>query len=70
MAIRDLFAMHLLALPDAPDTPAFTLDDFDQLAQVGQSAEAITHMEQTVGRRVRLEDGQEILVMGDPFADK
>lgn len=70
VAIRDLFAIHLLALPDAPDTPAFTLDDFDQLAQVGQSAEAITHMEQTVGRRVRLKDGQEILVMGDPFADK
>jgi len=70
IAIRDLFATHVLALPDDADTPPFTLEDFDELAQAGQSAESITHTEQTVGRRVRLEDGKELLVMGDPFDDE
>ncbi|MEZ4867976.1 MAG: hypothetical protein R3C14_42000 [Caldilineaceae bacterium] len=68
--VRDLFAQHVLALPDDADTPAFTLDDFDQMAQSGESAESITHIEQTVGRRVRLEDGKELIVMGDPFDDE
>lgn len=70
IAIRDLFAQHVLALPDDPDLPTFTLADFDELAQRGQSAEALSHTEQTVGRRVRMADGQEILVLGSPFDDE
>lgn len=67
IAIRDLFAQHVLSLPDDPERLSFTLEDFDELAQTGQSAEALTHTEQTVGRRVRMADGQEILVIGSPF---
>lgn len=62
VVIRDLVAKHLLALPDAPNTLPFTLVDFDELARSGESAESITHMEQTIGHRVRLGDGTEIIV--------
>ncbi len=64
---RDLFLEHVLSLPDTPETPPFTAEDFDQLARTGESPESIRHFEQTVGRRIRLEDGKEVIVMGDPF---
>ena len=63
----DLFLEYVLSLPDMPETPPFTTEDFDQLARTGKSPESISHVEQTVGRRVRLEDGTEVIVMGDPF---
>jgi len=70
IAIREIFANHVLALPDDPATPSFTLADFDELAQVGQPAESLVHTEQTLGRRVRLEDGKELLIVGNPFDDE
>lgn len=63
---RDLFERYVLSLPGATDTPAFTMEDFDFLAHNGERPEKIRRFEQTVGRRVRLEDGEEILVMGGP----
>ncbi|MCE7981247.1 MAG: hypothetical protein DYG89_08665 [Caldilinea sp. CFX5] len=63
--IRDLVTKHILALPDSPETSPFTLADFDELARGGQSAESIMHMEQTIGHRVRLDDGTEIIVKED-----
>lgn len=60
--LREQFFAHVLALPDAPDTPAFTLDDFHTLSETGQSAEAIAHFEQTVARRIRMEDGKELYI--------
>ncbi|MCX7680931.1 MAG: hypothetical protein N2508_03010 [Anaerolineae bacterium] len=63
---KDLFFKHILTLPDTPDTPGFTPEDFALLSRSGQSAEAIMEFEQTVGRRVRLDDGKEILVMSPP----
>jgi hypothetical protein len=64
-AMRNLFEQHVLSLPDAPDTPSFTMDDFDRLARQGQPSEEIMRFERTVGRRVRLEDGSEALYMGE-----
>jgi hypothetical protein len=58
--LRDQFFEQILTLPDLPDTPAFTPDDFHALSQAGQPAEDLSRYEQTVGRRVRLEDGQEV----------
>jgi hypothetical protein len=69
VTIRDLVAKHVLALPDAPNAPSVTLEDFDELARSGQAAESIMHTEQTLGRRVRMDDGQEVIVMGNPFDD-
>ena len=63
---REIFERHVLSLPDGPDTPSFTMDDFDHLAGHGKSPEEIVHFEQTVGRRIRLEDGSEVVVMGGP----
>jgi hypothetical protein len=63
---REAVARHVLSLPDAPDTPTFTLDDFDFLVRTGKRPEQAMHFERTVGRRVRLEDGKEVLVMGGP----
>jgi hypothetical protein len=64
---RRLFMEHILSLPDTPDTPPFTAEDFDALGRSGETVESIRRFEQQVGRRVRLEDGKEIIVMGDPF---
>ena len=60
---RETFVRHILSLPDAPDTPPFTIDDFDSLADHGQPPEEVVYLEQTVGRRVRMADGEEVLVM-------
>ncbi len=61
---RDVFERQVLSLPDGPDTPEFTMQDFEYLAHHGESPEQITNFEQTVGRRVRSKDGKEIFVMG------
>ena len=61
-ALRDVLVRHLFTLPDGPETPPFTIEDFDELAREGKSAESLMMYEQTVGRRVRMEDGKEIVV--------
>ena len=63
------FLRHVLTLPDTPETPPFTAKDFDELSRRGKSAEGIMLYERTVGRRVRMEDGKELLVMGDPLGE-
>jgi hypothetical protein len=57
LALRQQFADYILTLPDEPDTPPFTIKDFDALARLKQSAESIMQFEQRVGRRVRKYDG-------------
>jgi hypothetical protein len=64
---RRLFVEHILSLSDTPETPPFTAEDFDALSRTGETVESLRRFEQQVGRRVRLEDGKEIIVMGDPF---
>lgn len=61
---REPFPHYVLTLPDGPETPPFTIADFDALAQAGQRPEEIMHFEQRVGRRVRLADGKEVMIMG------
>lgn len=63
IAQRDMFVRQVMSLPDAPETPAFAEDDFDFLARHGQGPEEIVEVEVTVGRRVRLADGTEMIVM-------
>lgn len=67
---RNLFLDYVLTLSDRPDTPPFTVEDFNELSRKGESPEKLTHFEQEVGRRIRLEDGSEALIMGDPFDDE
>jgi hypothetical protein len=66
IAARDVFERYVLALAGAPDTPSFTMDGFDFLSHNGQRPEEIVRFERTVGRRVRVEDGKEMVVMGSP----
>lgn len=63
---RRLFLEHILTLPDTPDTLPFTAEDFDTLSRTGETAESIRDFESRVGRRVRMDDGQEVLIMGSP----
>jgi hypothetical protein len=63
LACRQQIADYILTLPDEPDTPPFSIDDFDALAELDQSAESVMHFEQTVGRRARTDDGQEIVYL-------
>ena len=62
---RRTFLEQLLRLPDTPETPDFTSEDFNALAQTGRLVESIRAYEQSVGRRVRLDDGQEIFFIAD-----
>ncbi len=57
----------MLTPPDGPGTLSFSAQDFDKLAQTGLSAEELSLVEQRIGRRVRLEDGAEVLVLGNPL---
>jgi hypothetical protein len=66
---RQDFAEHILALPDGPDTPPFTLDDYDFLCRNGRRSEAINQFERTVGRVMRLEDGKELFVDANIIED-
>ncbi|HKZ68931.1 MAG TPA: hypothetical protein VJ020_02565 [Anaerolineales bacterium] len=59
---REQFFEHILTLPDAADTPRFTVDDFRAASQTGQSAEEIARFEKKVGRRIVGDDGQEIFI--------
>ncbi len=63
---RDAFWRFVLALPDERNAPKFTDDDWRTLTKQGQSADEIMRYEQTVGRRVRMDDGKELLIMGNP----
>jgi len=60
--LQEQFLAQVLSLPDGPDTPAFSADDFQRLSTTGQSAEEVARFEQTVARRIRLEDGQEVFI--------
>jgi hypothetical protein len=46
------------------------MEDFDFLAHHGERPEEIMHFERTVGRRVRLDDGEEILVIGTDWENE
>jgi hypothetical protein len=70
ISARDLIERYILHLPDGPDTPAFTMEDFDFLARHGQPTEEIRYFEHTVGRRVRLDDGEEVVVIGTDKEDE
>src|SRR5258706_14096997 len=60
--LREQCFAHVLGLPDAPKTPAFTPEDFQALSETGQSAEDIALFEQTVARRVLMDNGQELYI--------
>jgi len=60
---RRLFLEQVLSLPDMLDTPSFTADDFNELSHSRKTPESIRHFEQTVGRRIRIENGEEMLVI-------
>jgi hypothetical protein len=64
-----LFETQILALPDEPETPEFTMKDFDFLATHGERPEVIMEFEHNVGRRVRVGDDEEILIIGTDWDD-
>ena len=66
---RQDFLDNILTLKDAIETPSFTIQDFDTLSHTGKSVEEIRRFEQTVGRRVRMADGKEVIIMGNPDDD-
>lgn len=69
IASRADFIRYVLPWPDGPETPLFTETDFAALIHAGQRPEDIVHFEQTVGRRVRMEDGKELVIMGGGLDD-
>lgn len=65
VAASQMFHKQVLALDDAPDTPLFTMEDFELLSKTGRSAEMIWSEERTVGRRITGSDGREIFIDAD-----
>ena len=65
--LRDFFAHNVLTLPNAPDTPHFTLEDFDTLVRTGQNVEALRRQEQQYGKRVQMPGGREVRVINSGF---
>lgn len=63
VADRELILRHVLALPDAPNTPAFSAADFDFLATNGRRAEDIQRDEQRNGYQTRMPNGKIIRVI-------
>lgn len=59
---RDFFFEHVMRLPDLPDTPSFTEEDFDELAALEKTPELLREAEQMFGYQTRLPDGSEILM--------
>jgi hypothetical protein len=70
IAVHEELVRHVLSLPNRPDTPPITAEDIEFLCQHGQRPEDIVHLEHTVGRRTRLDDGTEVLVIGEPDEDE
>ena len=66
---RKTFLENVLTLPDGPQTPQFTKQDFDELSRTGKLPESISRYEQTVGRMVRFPDGKEVLIGADVIED-
>lgn len=66
---RELLVEHLFPLPDASDTPLMTIEDFDELCQTGKTAESVRAFEKNIGRRIRLEDGSQLLVSADMYRE-
>ncbi len=67
---REAFIEQILSLPDTPETPEFTPEDFDELSKTGKTPESINLFERTVGRRARMDDGTEVFYLGDPFDEE
>ena len=65
----DKIIKHILSLPDLPDAPPLTVADFNRLCNRGQRAEQLMFNEQNFGRRVRMDDGQEVVILGNPWDD-
>ena len=66
IAARQHLIRQVLSLPDGPNTPSITTKVIDFLCRNGQRPEDIMRFEQTVGRRVRMKDGKEIIIIGHP----
>ena len=62
-ALREQIQEHLFSLPNTDDAPDLIFGDFEELTQSGKAAEELSHFEQTVGRRVRVGDGKELLML-------
>ena len=62
--LREPFLTHILALENEEYTPEFAVEDFDELCseEFGKSADDIVHFEQTVGRYIEGDDGEEIFI--------
>ncbi len=62
--LREPFLTHVLALESKEYTPEFDTEDFDELCseEFGKSADDIVHFEQTVGRYIEDDDGEEIFI--------
>lgn len=65
MMLREQFYEHVLTLPDIPETPNFTLEDFHTISQIERKAEEVMYFEEKVGRRVIGDDGKEVFIGAD-----
>jgi hypothetical protein len=63
IACREEFRKNVLTLPDEEETPKFTMEDFEALSTRGETPEHLMNFEQNVGRRIRLDSGDEAIML-------
>lgn len=70
ISARTDFIRQILTLPDLPDTPAFSVEDFDTLVRSGRRPEALQLQERTMGYQTRMPDGKILHIMRPPDDDE
>lgn len=59
---RDGFEKHILPLTGLPETPDYSLDDFDYICDNGKRAETLQSNEKNFGYRTRTDSGEEVVL--------
>lgn len=69
ISAREVFLNLILSPADAPDTPAFTPKDFDDLSKLEKKPESLKHIEEVQGGLMRLADGSIVRISKPRFDD-
>jgi len=69
IAAKDVFFNNIMTLADTPDTPSYTIEDFNEASRNGRLPKELSAFEQKYGGIARLKDGSEMLILKDPLGD-
>ena len=62
--LRTVILDQIFTLPDNEKTTQFSVDELDAIFSIRKTADEVMIFEKRVGRKIRTDDGQEVLIMG------